>query len=168
MSRTSCGDLDPGIVLYLMNVHKLSIYEIDGMLKNKSGFAGLTGYDISLNEMLKLYGKDPKVDRAFDVYRSQIMKYIGEGIAALGGLDNIIFAGSNVGIFIPIIYEIVRKISFLGINTISLPWPEDKTIIDITSAESRIKAYISRMDLAKVIFHESEIFCKNTSNLRII
>ncbi|MDP8289980.1 MAG: hypothetical protein P9M02_03305 [Candidatus Susulua stagnicola] len=168
MSRTSCGDLDPGIVLYLMNVHKLSIYEIDEMLKNKSGFVGLSGYDISISEMLKLYGKDAKVDMAFDIYQSQIMKYVGEGIAALGGLDNIIFAGSNVGIFTPIIHQIVRKILFLGINTISLPWSEDKTIIDITSAESRIKVYISRMDIAKVIFHESDIFCKNSSNLRII
>ena len=37
MSRTSCGDVDPGIVFYLMNVHKFSIYSIDEMLKIRAG-----------------------------------------------------------------------------------------------------------------------------------
>ncbi|MDP8234162.1 MAG: hypothetical protein P9M06_05120 [Candidatus Saelkia tenebricola] len=158
MSRTSCGHLDPGIIFYLMNVHKFSIYEIDEMLKNKSGFVGLTGYDIELKDMLKLRGKDAKVDLAFDVYLAQILKYIGNGISVMGGLNNIVFAGNNAGVFIPIIHDVIKKISFLGINTISLPWSEDKEIIDITSVESKIKVYINKMDLAKVIFHKSELF----------
>ncbi|MFA6281963.1 MAG: hypothetical protein WCY05_05650 [Candidatus Omnitrophota bacterium] len=155
MSRASCGDLDPGIVFYLMNVHKFSIFEIDEMLKSKSGFLGLTGYDIELNEMLKLHGKDSKVDLAFDVYRAQIMKHIGEGIAVLGGLDNIIFSGSNMASFVPVIHDIIKKISFLGINTISLPWQSDKKIIDITSSDSKIKAYLNKISVAEAIFYAS-------------
>jgi Acetate kinase len=91
MSNRACGDLDPGIIFYLMNVHNFSIYEIDEMLKNKSGFMGLTGYDIGLKDMIKIRGKDAKVNLAFDVYEAQIIKHIGEGLSVLGGLDNIIF-----------------------------------------------------------------------------
>jgi acetate kinase len=163
MSNRACGDLDPGIVFYLMNVHNFSIYEIDEMLKNKSGFTGLTGYDIELKDMIKLRGKDPKVDLAFDVYEAQIMKHIGEGISVLGGLDNIIIAGSNVGIFTPIIYDVIKKISFLGINSVRLPWDKDEEIANVTSEESKIKVYVNRKSLPAIIFHESEAFLRNQS-----
>jgi len=155
MSRTACGDMDPGIVFYLMNVHNFSIYKIDEMLKNESGFFGLTGYDISLSEMLKLRGKDAKVDLAFDVYRAQIMKYIGEGISVMGGLDDIIFSGSNVRLFTPIIYDILKKISFLGITIDNLPWAKDKEVVAITSEDSNIRVRINAMDMADIIYCSS-------------
>lgn len=158
MSRTACGDLDPGIVFYLMNVHKFSIYKIDEMLKNKSGFLGLTGYDIGLKDILKLHGRDAKVDLALDVYRSQIMKHMGEGLSVMGGIDNIVVSGDNVDLFIPVIHDMIKKISFLGINVAGLPWRKDKDIVEISSGESRIKVYINRMDAARVIFHESRHF----------
>jgi acetate kinase len=158
MSRTSCGDLDPGIVFYLMNVHKFSIYKIDDILKNESGFLGLTGYDLELKELVKFYGQDPKVNLAFDVYQAQLLKYIGEGISVLGGLDNLVFAGSQVDILLPIIYSLIKKISFLGINTKSLPWKDKKETFQITSKESKIKAYFNRMDLSAVIFYETVKF----------
>jgi acetate kinase len=161
MSDRACGDLDPGIVFYLMNVHNFSIYEIDEMLKNKSGFKGLTGYDIELKDMIKMRGKDAKIDLAFNVYESQIMKYIGEGVAAMGGVDNIIIAGSNINIVTPIIYTLIKKISFLGINIIRLPWDKDKEISNITSEESKIKVYINRKSLPAIILRESEVFMQN-------
>jgi len=158
MSRTSCGDLDPGIVFYLMNVHKFSIYKIDDILKNESGFLGLTGYDLELKELVKFYGKDPKVNLAFDVYQAQLLKYIGEGISVLGGLDSLVFSGSEVDALVPIIYNLIKKISFLGINTKSLPWVDKREISQITSGESRIKAYLNRMNLPEVIFYETTKF----------
>ena len=118
--------------------------------------------DIGLKDMVKLRGKDAKVNLAFDVYQAQIMKYIGEGIAALGGLDNIIFSGSNVSILTPIVYDIVKKISFLGINIIALPWSNGIDIMNITSEDSKIKGYINKTDIAKIIFDESEIFMKKS------
>ena len=158
MSRTSCGDLDPGIVFYLMNEHKFSIYKIDDILKNESGFLGLTGYDLELRELVKFYGKDPKVNLAFDVYQAQLLKYIGEGVSVLGGLDSIIFSGSEVDALTPIIYSLIKKISFLGINTKSMPWTDKKEIFQVTSQESGIKVYLNRMNLSEVIFYETAKF----------
>ena len=160
MSRTSCGDIDPGIVFYLMNVHNFSMHRIDEMLKNESGFLGLTGYDIELRDMLKLRGRDAKVDLAFEVYQSQVMKHIGEGIAAMGGLDNIVFAGAYLDMFIPVIYDMLKKVSFLGISTLGLPWKKDKGISAVSSRDSGIKVYLNRMELAGLIFYESRAFLK--------
>ena len=160
MSRRACGDLDPGVAFYLMNIHKFSIYEIDEMLKNESGFAGLTGYDIGFKDMVKLLGKDPGVDLAFDIYKAQILKHIGVGISVMGGLDNIIFSGENSGVLIPIIYSILKSIAFLGINLESLPWDSDKALCSITSKESKIGSYINRVSLPAIISRETDVLFK--------
>ena len=78
MGEKSCGDIDPGIVLQLMDEHQISLQEIDNILKNKSGFFGLTGYDLPLPKLLTYFDVDKKVEFAFNVYINQIKKYIGE------------------------------------------------------------------------------------------
>jgi len=151
MSRTSCGDMDPGIVFYLMNIRNYSMYAIDELLKNKSGFVGLTGYDIDLGDMIKLYGRDSKIDLAFEVYCNQIIKHIGDGISVMGGLDNVVIAGKNIDILTPIIHKVLKKISFLGINLISLPWDKKMKTARITSETSTINVYLNRAGLSDII-----------------
>jgi len=163
MSRRSCGDVDPGVAFYLMNVHNFSIYQIDEMLKNESGFLGLTGYDIELGDMLKLRGKDAKVDLAFNVYQAQIMKHIGEAVTVLGGLDILVFAGGYLTTAIPLIRDLIKKISFLGIHTLSLPWDKGKEIDVITSPESKVKVYLNRTGLATIMYHQSDQFLHKTA-----
>lgn len=158
MSRTACGDLDPGIVFYLMTEHNFSLYKIDEMLKSKGGFLGITGYDIGLKELVKLRGKDRKADLAFDVFRGQILKYIGQGIALLGGVDNLIFAGNLVEPFSPVIYDLVKKLSFLGISTASLPWSVDKKMTAVSSDGSKVKVFINRVDPSEIIFNKAKAF----------
>lgn len=153
MSRTSCGDLDPGIVLYLMNVCGYSLYRVDQMLKNESGFLGLTGYDVGMKELIRMRGRDAKVALAFDVYRAQLMKYIGEGIANMGGVDAIVFAGEYADTLVPVTHDLLKKISFLGINTVGLPWAKvAQGVSDISSDTSKIRVCINRTDLARTIF----------------
>jgi acetate kinase len=158
MSRTACGDLDPGIVFYLMNEHNFSLYKIDEMLKSKGGFFGITGYDISLNELIKLRGKDRKAGLAFDIFRTQVLKHIGQGISLLDGLDNLVFSGSLTGPFGPVIHDIVKKLSFLGINTVGLPWGEDKGMTRISSNGSGVKVFINRISPSEIIFHKARAF----------
>lgn len=161
MSRTSSGDLDPGIVLYLMTFPEYSLNRIDDILKNESGFLGLTGYDIGMDEMIKLLGKDKKVDLAFDIYISQIMKYIGEGLSVLGGLDNIIFAGINAVKLTPVIHRILKDMTFLGVNMVSLPWEGEEGILRVSSSESKINVYINKKEIAEIIFVNSKLFLRS-------
>ncbi|HPN72426.1 MAG TPA: hypothetical protein PKZ41_00335 [Candidatus Omnitrophota bacterium] len=158
MSRTSSGDIDPGIVLYLMTVHKYSLHRIDDMLKEESGFLGLTGYDISIEDMIKFSGKDKKVDLAFQVYKSQILKYVAEGLSLLGGLDNIVFSGSGTGVLNPLIHGILKNMSFLGVNLKSLPWESEGEVVLASSPESRVKVYINKARIPDIIFQMSKPF----------
>jgi acetate kinase len=151
MSASSCGDLDSGIVFYLMKRYGNSLFKIDDILKRQSGFYGLTGYDLKISELIKLYGKDNKVTLAFDVYRNQILKYVGEAISVLGGLDHLIISGSEIKTFLPIIYKLLNDISFLGINLKCLPWSEDSAFVELTTHESDIKVSINYQTVAEII-----------------
>ncbi|MDD4202149.1 MAG: hypothetical protein PHQ52_01650 [Candidatus Omnitrophica bacterium] len=155
MSASSCGDLDSGIVFYLMKRYGNSLFKIDDILKRQSGFYGLTGYDIKIQELIKLYGKDDKVTLAFDVYRNQILKYLGEAISVLGGIDHLVISGSETKTFFPIICKLLKDISFLGINPKCLPWEEDGVFVELTTHESDIKVSINYQTLAEIIAHKT-------------
>ena len=154
MGRTSCGDLDPGIVFYLMKRYNLSIFKIDEILKSESGFYGLTGYDIDIDELFRFYGKDKKVDFAFLVYQNQILKYIGEGISVLKGFDAIVFSGCYAKTLAPLIYNLIKKISFLGITLEALPWKNNLQMV--SSENSRVKVYLDNTSVACIIFEETK------------
>ena len=155
MSTKSCGDIDPGIIIYLMKDQGLSMYKVDELLKNKSGFYGMTGFDLPMNELITLYGKDEKVTLAFDVYRNQILKYIGDYMSLLNGLDAVVFSGCYAGNLSQIIYKIAKEMSFLGINLDELPWDNGKDVLRITSGRSKRHFYINPLD-------ETDIMCRET------
>ncbi|HNS32328.1 MAG TPA: hypothetical protein PKN36_05070 [bacterium] len=152
MSSRSCGDVDPGIVFYLMNVHGFSMHRIDEILKSESGFLGVTGCNMELPELLKLRGRDSKIDLAFGIYLAQLMKYTGEAAAALGGLDSIVFAGSYVADAGSLVREIMKRLSFLGIHTATLPWKENGKLVKAASEESKVKVYINLKELAEIVY----------------
>ena len=102
--------------------------------------------------MIKLLGKDKKIDFAFCVYKAQIMKYVAEGLSILGGLDNIVFSGSDTAIFKPLIHNILKNISFLGVNVRSLPWETEGKVVLASSPESKVKAYINKARIPDIIF----------------
>jgi len=151
MSRTTCGDLDPGIVFYLLDKGNYSLFKIDDILKNDSGFKGLTGYDLSFEEFIKLYGRDNHVNLAFEIYASQIIKYIGEGIAVMGGVDCIVFSGCYAGVMQAFFYNLFKKISFLGLNLKGLPWESKKELVKISSESSNIEAWLNYRSIEKTI-----------------
>ncbi|OGS20841.1 MAG: hypothetical protein A2252_00300 [Elusimicrobia bacterium RIFOXYA2_FULL_39_19] len=157
MSLKSCGDIDPGIAVYLMKEQGYSVYKIDDILKNESGFYGMTGNNMPIAELIQLYGRDDSVKLAFDVYKNQILKYIGDAIAVLHGFDRIIFAGGNVKPLSRIIYRIMKDISFLGLSIGRLPWEYKTKLIKIASGDSLKSAYINSQSTEEILFKKTKI-----------
>ncbi|MHB9154339.1 MAG: hypothetical protein ACYC5N_01445 [Endomicrobiales bacterium] len=151
MSLKSCGDVDPGIIVYLMKEQGFSLYRIDELLKNKSGFYGMTGYDLPPDGLIRLYGKVARVTLAFDVYKNQLMKHFGDYIALLGGLDSIVFAGRYVRALSPFIYRLAREISFLEMHLIELPWDLRKEFLRVTGENSKRHIFINTREEAAII-----------------
>jgi len=90
---TRCGDLDPAVVLYLMERQGLGPGEVDEILNRKSGLLGLAGVGSSdLRDILSAGEKgNPQAETAVRAFVYRIQRYIGAYWAVLGGLDAIIF-----------------------------------------------------------------------------
>ena len=87
---TRCGDLDPGVVLYLMAKEKLSAEELRRLLNRESGLLGLSGISGDMRQLLE-HQSNPAVEEAIAIFCYQARKFLGALAAALGGLDTLVF-----------------------------------------------------------------------------
>src|SRR5918995_5528048 len=87
---TRCGAIDAGVVFYMLREMKLSPEEAERMLYTKSGLLGVSGIS---NDMRVLRSKATEVDarRAIDLFVYRINREIGSLVAALGGIDGLVF-----------------------------------------------------------------------------
>ena len=88
---TRCGQLDTGVVLYLMDQEGLSAADISDLLYKKSGLLGLS--DLS-NDMRTLEASDSlEARQAIDYFVFRIQRELGGMAAAMGGIDGLVFCG---------------------------------------------------------------------------
>ncbi|SEI40524.1 acetate kinase [Allopseudospirillum japonicum] len=86
-----CGQLDLGVILYLMREHKMSVDDIESLLYKQSGWQGVSGVS---SDMLTLHQSDnPHAQEAIDMFVYRIARETGSLAAALGGVDVFVFTG---------------------------------------------------------------------------
>lgn len=113
---TRSGDIDPAIILYLMETKAYSYQEISNLLNKKSGMLGLTGYS-DMREIQKGYENgNLECEIALEMNAYRIKKYIGAYAAAMNGLDALVFT-AGIGENSSLLREMVcSEIDFLGIK----------------------------------------------------
>ena len=87
---TRAGDLDPGLLLYLLRDGGLDLATLDRMLSHEAGLKGLAGR-ADMRELLAADDADARLAVALYCYRAR--KYVGACLAALGGADALLFGG---------------------------------------------------------------------------
>jgi len=86
---TRCGQIDPGVLLYLMDQKGMSAAQISDLLYTQSGLLGLSGLS---NDMRTLEtANTPEADQAIDYFVARCQREIGSLAAALGGIDALVF-----------------------------------------------------------------------------
>jgi len=94
MMAKRSGDIDPGVVFYLINKAGMSIIEVEKLLTEKSGLMGFCGTDDMRVVLKRLENGDERARLAVDVFCYRVRKYIGSYWAVLNGkVDQIIFSG---------------------------------------------------------------------------
>lgn len=89
---TRCGDIDPASVIFLASKEKTTLEEIDRVLNYKSGLKGISGISNDMREIWNAARKGHhRAKLAFEIFTYRIKKYIGSYIAAMGGVDAIVF-----------------------------------------------------------------------------
>ncbi|MBU2562023.1 MAG: acetate kinase [Nanoarchaeota archaeon] len=89
---TRSGDIDPAIIPFLQHKGKLSYKQIEEMLNKRSGLLGICGKK-DMRDIHAARATDRKAKLAHDVFCYRLTKYIGAYIAAMNGVDAIVFTG---------------------------------------------------------------------------
>ncbi|MFZ1243770.1 MAG: acetate/propionate family kinase [Azonexus sp.] len=88
---TRCGNLDPGVILHLMETKGLSVKDMTRMLYKESGLLGVSGIS---QDMRTLLGSDkPEAHEAVDLFCYRIARELGSLVAAASGVDALVFTG---------------------------------------------------------------------------
>ncbi len=134
MMGTRCGDLDPGLLIYLTRHGYGKPEELERVCDHESGLRGVSGTSSDVRELVSRRQTDPKADLALRMFCYQVRKIIAAMVATLGGLDTLIFTGGIGEHAAEVREEIQSGLDFLGeFETRVLPSQEDEQIAKNTA-----------------------------------
>jgi len=111
---TRCGALDPGVVLYLMQEHRMDARAVEKLIYQHSGLLGVSGIS---SDMRTLLGScEPGARLAVELYVYRIRRELGGLAAALGGLDALVFTGGIGENAAAIRARVCRDAAWLGVE----------------------------------------------------
>jgi len=93
MMGTRSGDLDPGVLLYLLQIQHQTPPELNALVNKRSGLLGVSGSSADMRDLLARSQREPRAAQAVELYCYQARKFLGAMIAVLGGLDTLVFTG---------------------------------------------------------------------------
>ncbi len=144
MMGTRCGDIDPSVVSYLEKCLGVDGKTVDNILNKKSGLLGVSGVSSDMRDVhAAAQNGNARAALAVDMLTYEIKKIIGSYIAAMGGLDALVFTGGigeHDGIDRTMVCD---KMEYLGIAID--PEKNDKVhgdICDISAADAKVKVLV--------------------------
>ena len=113
---TRSGDLDPGVLLYLLRQERLTPDQLAATVNDEGGMRGLSGVSSDMRELLQRAPSEPSAALAVEIFCYQARKFIGALTAALGGLDLLVFT-AGIGERAPQVREtICARLDWLGVR----------------------------------------------------
>jgi len=116
MMGTRSGDLDPGILLYLMEEKGYNARQLERLLNQRSGLIGVSGISSDMKTLLDKRSTEPHAAQAIALFCYTARKYIGALSAVLGGLDTLVFTGGIGERAAPVRWMICHGLDYLGIH----------------------------------------------------
>ncbi len=116
MMGTRSGDLDPGVLLYLLESKGMDAAALSQVVNRESGLLGVSETSADMGELLAKEAVDPRAGAAIALFCYQARKFLGALVAVLGGLDTLVFTGGIGEHAAPVRTRICAALSFLGID----------------------------------------------------
>ena len=93
MMGSRCGDIDPGILIYLMREKKYDCNAIEALINHQSGLLGVSGISSDMRLLHEAAATNPSAQLAIEMFCYSIAKQIGAMITVLNGVDTLVFTG---------------------------------------------------------------------------
>jgi acetate kinase len=116
MMGTRSGDLDPGIICYLLNERHFDAHGLVELVNHQSGLLGVSGISSDMKTLLERADTEPDAAMAVQMFCYQLRKQIGALSAALGGLDILVFTGGIGERAAPVRWEACSGLEHLGVK----------------------------------------------------
>jgi acetate kinase len=113
---TRTGDLDPGVLVYMMRRGALSPSALDEVVNKRSGMLGLSGGTSDMRELLAREATDTHAADAVAVYCHAVKKAIGALAATIGGIETLVFSGGIGEHAAPVRARICEGLEHLGVR----------------------------------------------------
>jgi acetate kinase len=113
---TRTGDLDPGVLLYLLESRNLDPAALSRLVNKEAGLLGVSGSSDDMQDLLAREAADPRAAEAVALFCYQARKFLGALVAALGGLDTLVFT-AGIGEHAAVIRaRICDGLAYLGLR----------------------------------------------------
>lgn len=116
MMGTRSGDLDPGVLVYLMRAKRYDADRLDRLVNQEAGLLGVSGRSADMKTLLERRARDAAAALAVAMFCYQARKQVGAFAAALGGLDTLVFTGGIGERAAPVRAEICQGLDHLGVR----------------------------------------------------
>ena len=116
MMGTRSGDLDPGLMVYLINQKGYDGRRLERLVNHESGLLGVSAISSDVKTLLEKRAAEPNAALAIEMFCYQVRKQIGALAAVLGGLDLLVFTGGIGERAAPVRFEVCRGLEYLGIK----------------------------------------------------
>jgi acetate kinase len=136
---TRSGDLDPGVLLYMLEERRLSSPEIGELINRRAGLLGVSETSADLRDLLSREANDPRADEAISLFCYQAKKFLGALAAALGGLDTLVFTGGIGEHAAPVRWRICEGLEFLGLRLDGSRNAESAAIVSVDDAPVTVR-----------------------------
>jgi len=157
---TRCGDVDPAMVLFIMEKEGLSPHECDMLMNHECGLLGVSGISSDMRDLLKAFqeGND-RARLALQMYTYRIRKYIGMYSASMNGVDVIVFTGGVGENAVLIRNMCCTDMEYLGID-----FDEEKNKKTI-GIEGELTAQKSKVRVLCVPTNEELVIARDTARI---
>lgn len=160
---TRSGDIDPGIIPFLMNREEITIREMNSMLNKHSGLRGLSGISGDMRQITEAMQEgDSRATEAFQMFTYRLRKYIGSYVAAMDGADAIVFTGGIGENSTHVRADVCNSLTFIGVSM-------DEEANErggegcITHPDARVSAWVIPTNEELVIAHDTAMLVETRS-----
>lgn len=156
---TRCGDLDVGIIDFLMKKENINIDEIMNILNKESGVYGISGNSSDFRDLTSAAeAGDKRSALALDIFHYNVAKTIGSYVAAMNGVDAVIFTAGIGENSAGTRYEICKNLSYLGLQI-------DNEKNSVRGEASDVSAVGSKARILVIPTNEELVIARDTMEL---
>jgi len=147
MMGTRSGDLDPGVLLYLMKEKGYDLERLDRAVQREAGLLGASQISSDMKTLLEQRDRDSRAAEAIAMFCNSIRKSIGALAAVLGGLGTLVFTGGIGERAAPIRWEICEGLGHLGIALDASSNASHRETISTAESPCTVRVIVTDEDL---------------------